>query len=97
MDLSGNPYVIFPGDVPAEGYLEIRPAGAPVFIDVITWSGYIDAAHVCDLKDGRDRELFFRLGNTDYSSVTESFCGRSGFMGLRLYSLQSGQLYIYLR
>jgi hypothetical protein len=94
MDLSGNPYVIYPGDAVEDGYVEIR--SNPIFISTIQWANYTDANHVCDLKDSDDREVFFRLGNSDLSPV-ELQVSAGAIQGLRLYALGSGQLYIYVR
>ena len=96
MDLSGNPMVLYPGDAPGEGYAAIREADQPLQIAAIEWANYTDANQSCDLKDGRDRELFFRLGTADLSPVQLSLPS-GAIYGLRLYSLPSGQLYIYLR
>ena len=97
MDLSGNPWVIFPGDVPGTGYLEVRAAHEPVFIDSIVWEGYGATTDIVDVKDGRDRELFFKKGETNTPTLQQSFYARTPVYGLRVYTLTAGQLYVFLR
>lgn len=96
MDRSGNPWIVYPGDVPGDGYIEL--AANWVFADQIVWTNYTDANHVVDVKDGADREVFFKQGVADLSDVTANLTGFGGrIRGLRVYTLDSGQLLIYVR
>ena len=112
MDTSGNPWVVFPGDVPAEGYVPLTPEiesdpngtgivtlvnDRVVNVEQIIWSGYTNPNDVCDLKDGSDRDVFFRQGVSDFSDVVTNFGSRVRIAGLRVYTLTSGQLSIFVR
>lgn len=94
MDKTGRVWTVYPGDIPGSGYLEL--SDNPVFVESIQWSGYDAVTDVVDVKDRKDREVFFREGLTSLEPL-EVQTGGEPFMGLRVYSLTAGMLQIYIR
>lgn len=109
MDVSGNPWVVYPGDVVPGDFVPIYPqiladevnVGSPqgrVFVDLIQWANYTAVGQVCDIKDELDRDVFFRIGLASLEPIELSLSDmRAGFRGLRLWALDAGQLYIYVK
>jgi hypothetical protein len=105
MDITGNPWVVYPGDVPTKVGFENSPDAAqrgPVGIKRVVWRNPTDtrmtAGSVASLKDGQDRIVFNRVWPEDTAHDFNEICAEvcHVYTGLYCDVLEGGALEIWI-
>lgn len=103
MDISGNPWRLYPSDPPTPVGFE-RPGTltrGPVYIKRVRWLNSSDSritpGAVAHLKDSQDRDVFRAVWPDDDGAVNDQVVELGHvYTGLYLTTLEEGQLELFL-